>query len=162
MKKTLPVWDSRLGDSRPGRPGWSSLGLSWIPAPEQRFGGRPGRELEGKMEGERERKREGGHREIYETESKPQKLKTKTKFVHLLVKLDLFFFWLKSWLTGRQSWCLIGPPVSPGWKRTSLGFTTAPREPSPAGVKDRQSSMPSTRSADVRNRDSTNRQEPSK
>lgn len=42
----LPVWDSRLGDSRAGRPGCSSLGLSWIPAPEQRFGGRPGRELE--------------------------------------------------------------------------------------------------------------------
>lgn len=52
----LPVWDSRLGDSRPGRPGCSSLGLSWIPAPEQRFGGRPGRELEG------ERQRDGWHR----------------------------------------------------------------------------------------------------
>lgn len=46
----LPVCDSRLGDSRPGRPGCSSLGLSWIPAPEQRFGGRPGRELEGERQ----------------------------------------------------------------------------------------------------------------
>lgn len=52
----LPVCDSRLGDSRPGRPGCSSLGLSWIPAPEQRFGGRPGRELEG------ERQRDWLHR----------------------------------------------------------------------------------------------------
>lgn len=49
----LPVCDSRLGDSRPGRPGCSSLGLSWIPAPEQRFGGRPGRELEGERQTER-------------------------------------------------------------------------------------------------------------
>lgn len=45
-----PVCDSRLGDSRPGRPGCSSLGLSWIPAPEQRFGGRPGRELQGERQ----------------------------------------------------------------------------------------------------------------
>lgn len=49
----LPVCDSRLGDSRPGRPGCSSLGLSWIPAPEQRLGGRPGRELEGERRRER-------------------------------------------------------------------------------------------------------------
>lgn len=48
-----PVWDSRLGDSKPGRPGCSSRGLSWIPAPEQRLGGRPGRELEGRHTNER-------------------------------------------------------------------------------------------------------------
>ena len=148
--ETLPVWDSRLGDSRPGRPGWSSLGPSWIPAPEQRFGGRPGRELGGERKKEISITQNLNHRNDRLIQTTP------TFFIYQWSYTRFSFNKTLDWLGDKANvqlvaWCL---------QEGNKPFVALQRHlwvQSPAGVKDRRNSMPSMCLADVRNRNSTNR-----
>lgn len=79
-------------------------------------------------------------------------IQNKTNILHLLVKVDLFSFnKIHEWLgDGPDIWS-VASCLQEG-NETFVALQRHLQVPSPAGVKDRRSSMPSTRSADVRNR----------